>query len=112
MGCNTFRHLLLELPAGHLACIKLPGQLIGGNFRVMADLVSQPESLCQRQVAAMENSMGSGRFFMFTAGAPPGIRLFAIAVIIVAALPANKALIPFFPCNEFKAPVFIQQDLF
>jgi hypothetical protein len=60
MRFNTLDHLLLELPAGHLARVELPGQFIGGNFGIMANLVSQPESLCQRKMAAMENRMGSG----------------------------------------------------
>jgi hypothetical protein len=107
MCFDAFHHFLLKLPAGHLSGVELPGQFIGGDFRIMADLVSQPESLRQRKVAAMKNSMGSGRFFMLATGTPPGIRLFTNAEIIVSAFTANKTLFPFFRRDELQAAVFI-----
>jgi hypothetical protein len=45
---------------------------------------------------------------MLAAGAPPGIKLFAIAEIIVSAFAAHKTLFPFFRCDVLKATVFIQ----
>jgi hypothetical protein len=58
MGFDAFHHFLFKFPAGHLPGIQLPCQLISRNFRVMAHLVSQPESLGKGQVATMENRMG------------------------------------------------------
>jgi hypothetical protein len=49
---------------------------------------------------------------MFTAGASPGIRLLALAVIIMTAFPASITIAPFFFRNKFQAAVFIHQDLF
>jgi hypothetical protein len=44
--------------------------------------------------ATVKDSMGRGRFLPFAAGAAPGIRRLSLTIIIMSAMPADKAFPP------------------
>jgi len=48
-----------------------------------------------REFAVMKNGSGCGRFFGFALSTPSGIRSLTLAIIIIAAFPANKTNSPF-----------------
>lgn len=110
MRFNALHHPLFEFPAGHLPGIELPGKLIGGDLRIMANLVSQPECLGQGEMASVEYCMRSSGFFMLAPCAPSRKRLFSLAVIIIAALFAYVATTPLFFSNKLKAALFVLKN--
>ncbi len=108
---DALHHPLLQLPAGHLPGFKLPGQLVGGYGRIMADLVCQPECLRERKMTTVKDRVRRGGFVVLAARASTRERLLPFAVIRVPAFPANKTLAPLLRCDVFETKLLAHRKL-
>lgn len=100
---NAFHNPFLELPASHLAGVEPACQFIGRCARIVAKQECHPECIGKGDLASVKYSVRCCRLLTLATGAAPGVRLFTLAIVSVAAMTALKAILPFLIGQELQA---------
>lgn len=90
-----------------MSFIGYPADFVGRNMGISTHHPGNAKGFGKWNLASVKSGVRSGRFFRLTTRAAPRIRLFALTIIVVPTLSAQKSRLPLFFSKESQAGIFV-----